>query len=385
MVVLKSPVAATVVERSKKIENNFITSPSKSLTANVNLKLKKKPYKFFPRLGIYAGYMNKDGIKKTENASAQIYGAESFSLIRPVSAKTAKSKGSLTWGLKKLGIDKIWKQGISGKNIKVGHLDTGVDGKHSALKGKLAGFIETDANGDIIPNKSVKHAHDTDDHGTHTAGTICGGKVNGMSIGVAPKSKLYSGLVIEGGDVLIRVLTGMEWCLENNVRVLNMSLGFRGYTPFFIDVTRRLRQSGALPVFAIGNEGPNTSRSPGNYPEALSVGATNNVCRVASFSSSIRFNRKVEPEQPNVVAPGVDVISAKPNGGVQAMSGTSMATPHVAGIAVLLFDSQRDATVDDVERAIFETCKPVPNAKPIRYGLGYVDPQAAIARLEKIV
>jgi subtilisin len=96
-----------------------------------------------------------------------------------------------------------------------------------------------------------------------------------------------------------------------------------GFNPFWRRVTQRIRQQGVLPVFAIGNEGIGTSRSPGNYPEALSVGAIDFDNRIAGFSSSIRFNRPEEPEQPNVVAPGVDVFSARPGGGGQFMSGTS--------------------------------------------------------------
>ena len=134
-----------------------------------------------------------------------------------------------------------------------------------------------------------------------------------------------------------------------------MSLGIRGFTPFWVDITRRLRENGVLPVFAIGNEGPGTSRSPGNYPEALSVGAIDSNDHVAAFSSSIKFDRPIEPYQPDCVAPGVNVNSAKPGGGIQSMDGTSMATPHVAGVAALLFGSQPNSSVDDIQLAILKT------------------------------
>jgi subtilisin family serine protease len=146
---------------------------------------------------------------------------------------------------------------------------------------------------------------------------------------------------------------------------------------------RRLRGNGVLPIIAIGNEGRGFSRSPGNYPEALSIGAIDSNDRIASFSSSIRFNRDVEPDQPDCVAPGVNVISAKPGGGVQAMSGTSMATPHAAGVAALLFESRPTATPDQVEKAILTTCKPLASETKERYGHGLIDPVAAIAALGK--
>jgi subtilisin family serine protease len=253
-----------------------------------------------------------------------------------------------------------------------------VDGDHPALAGRIAAFLETDLAGEAVPGAAP---HDTDTHGTHTAATICGGRTRGMAIGVAPEAELCSGLVIEGGQVLLRVLAGMEWALEQGIRVLSMSLGIRGYTPFFIAVTQSLREEGVLPVFAIGNEGVGTSRSPGNYPEALSVGMTDREDVVEVRSSSATFNRPEEPNQPNVVAPGVDVISAKPGGGVMSLTGTSMATPHVAGVAALLFEAKPDATVDEVEAAIQSTCTVLPDQSPLRYGFGLVNPREALKAL----
>jgi subtilisin len=79
-----------------------------------------------------------------------------------------------------------------------------------------------------------------------------------------------------------------------------------------------------LPVIAVGNEGPGTSRSPGNYPKSLSVGAHDSRFAVAGFSPSQRLNRRTQPLVPDVVGPGVDVISAGPGGAWQSLSGTSM-------------------------------------------------------------
>jgi subtilisin family serine protease len=202
-----------------------------------------------------------------------------------------------------------------------------------------------------------------------------------MAIGVAPEADLFSGLVIEGGQVLLRVLAGMEWCLEQNVRILSMSLGIRGFTPFAVAVTQRLRQQGILPVFAIGNEGPNTSRSPGNYSECISVGAVNSKKRMADFSSSIVFSRPDEPNQPNVVAPGVGIISAKTGGGSLTLDGTSMATPHVAGLAALLFQAKPDATIDEIETAILGSCEPLKKDDISRFGKGSVHGPKALAIL----
>lgn len=336
----------------------------------------------FPRLGIVVGFVDQQGASALEAHSQiqDVQPAEQLTLIRPIPgvAASATGVGRVTWGIHRVGADKLWAKGLTGKGVRVGHLDTGVDGNHTALKGRIKGFMEFDFFGERVEGAKP---HDTGEHGTHTAGTIVGGKIRGISVGVAPDADFFSGLVIEGGNTLLRVLAGMEWCLEQNIQVLSMSLGIRGFTPFAVAITQRLRQQGVLPVFAIGNEGPNTSRSPGNYAEALSVGAIDYRRHMAPFSSSIVFNRPEEPDQPNVVAPGVNVYSAKVGGGSLILNGTSMATPHVAGVAALLWQAKPDATVDEVEQAILSTCDIIKKEDPLRFGKGIVNAPNALAAL----
>jgi subtilisin len=190
-------------------------------------------------------------------------------------------------------------------------------------------------------------------------------------------------MVIEGGQVVARVLGGMDWVVARGARILSMSLGLAGWWTDFLPITRILRQRGVLPVFAVGNEGPGTSRSPGNYTEAISVGAFDRLGDVAPFSSSQRFERAVDPVVPDLVAPGVDVISARPGGGFQSMRGSSMATPHVAGLAALLLEAKPTATVDELEGAIFGSCRREPGWAPERAGRGSPDGPRALELLSK--
>lgn len=134
-------------------------------------------------------------------------------------------------------------------------------------------------------------------------------------------------------------------------------------------------------MFAVGNEGPGTSRSPGNYPEALSVGASDDDGVVADFSSSQRFRRGRDPIVPDLVAPGVNTISARPGGGYQAMDGTSMATPHIAGLAALLFEARPAASAADVERAIFKSSVLGGGMVPERANRGLPNGPRALAAL----
>lgn len=334
----------------------------------------------YPQLGISLGFADWDGVVAIEaDPSVEaVHAAYAAGIVRPVRVASATLRRKLTWGIQELQIDKLWAQGLTGKGVRVGHLDTGVDAEHPALQGRVAAFAEWDMLGQFVEGAQP---HDSDQHGTHTAGTLAGKPVGRHAIGVAPECELYSGMVIDGGQVLARVLGGMEWLLSNDVKVLSMSLGWRGYNPSFVVIMRRLRQLGMLPVFAIGNEGLGSSRSPGNYPETLSVGAIDRNRRVAPFSGSVRFNRDRDPLQPDVVAPGVGIISAKPGGGYYAMDGTSTATPHVAGVAALLWQAKPGATADQIELALRQTAIKLDAEDPQRYGDGLIDPLAALAAL----
>ncbi|HEV7474401.1 MAG TPA: S8 family serine peptidase [Pyrinomonadaceae bacterium] len=334
----------------------------------------------FPNLGVMLGTVNRQGLAglRADERVESVSGTQQPSLIRPVKVAAATLTTKTTWGIEFLQVPRLWQQGLTGKGIRVGHLDTGVDGKHPALKAAIASFAEFDSLGSQI--KPVPKPHDTGEHGSHTAATIAGRAVKNQAVGVAPEAMLASAIVIEGGDVVARILGGMDWAITQDVRVLSMSLGLRGLLEFFLPVTQIIRARNILPVFAVGNEGIATSRSPGNYVEALSVGANDSAGRVADFSSSQRFLRNTDPLVPDLVAPGVDVISAKPGGGFQLMSGSSMATPHVAGLAALLFQAKPTASVAEVENAIFGSCT-LGSVTPARGNRGVPNAVRALAAL----
>jgi subtilisin len=312
--------------------------------------------RYYPNLGVAYGTVTREtaAALRKEAAVGTVKGAPPLSLIRPQRAERASLGTDTTWGLEALRVPTLWDRGLTGAGVVVGHLDTGADGEHAALRGAIGQFAEFDLLGREVDPPPAPH--DTAEHGTHTAATIAGRAVRGRHVGVAPEATLACAVVIEGGDIVARVLGGMDWALGAGIKVLSMSLGFRGFLNDFLPLTRRIRERGVLPVFAVGNEGPGTSRSPGNYPEALSVGAMDESGAIPLFSSSQRFQRARQPIVPDLVAPGVDVISARPGGGYQSMDGTSMATPHVAGLAALLFEAAPTATPAEVENAIFASC-----------------------------
>lgn len=279
------------------------------------------------------------------------------------------------WGLQRLDIQACWQRGLTGAGVRVGHLDTGVDGDHPSLCSRIIRFVAFDRDGLRVPYAPPR---DSGSHGTHTAGIICGTACDQQRIGVAPEAELCSGVVIEGGKCLVRVLAGLDWILDCKVRVLCLSLGLPLYNPLFEVILERLKRAGVLVVAPVGNWGAGHTSSPANYPGVMAVGAIDTRDRVARFSGSQLLARGTDPRKPNLVAPGMDIPSAKPGGGLQLRSGTSMAAAHVAGVAALLFQAREKATPTDVEEAILTTCTPLSGSSEHRYGRGLINPVRAL-------
>ncbi|HWS85656.1 MAG TPA: S8 family serine peptidase [Pyrinomonadaceae bacterium] len=312
-----------------------------------------------------------------------------------------ESKDGLTWGLKALDIPALWKK-TKGADINVAVLDTGVHGEHPALDGRVKEFVVIDPLGRRVETVKGK-TFDSDSHGTHVCGTVAGGKTpEGVSIGVAPEANLLVAGVIFGGATLRAVFEGVSWAVEHGADVISMSLGFTYYEPLFAEFFQILiDQYGVLPVAAIGNENYGNSSSPGNAHNALSVGAVEKMSRgkfeVAPFSSgaSLAFPAENPPRfvtKPDVVAPGVQVYSCIPpeerRDGVYEynyMDGTSMATPHVAGVAALLMAAKPAAPLADIVTALKQTAKhPAgddPNRQDNRWGFGMIRPVEALKAL----
>jgi subtilisin len=368
----------------RTLQNHFII-PSQSqadMLAAMSMRAASKKLKradasparvhVYPRLGLAVGFVDASGADalRRHPQVERIEKAPELSLIRPVDMRPSQAKVDVTWGIQRIKADRLWAAGHTGKGVVVGHLDTGVDGSHPDLKGAIAAFAEFDMAGNQVPGAKP---WDSDEHGTHTAGTIVGRHGKKGSFGVAPEAQLASGMVIEGGQVVDRILAGMEWLVEQRVHILSMSLGLRGFTPAFQTVIDALRAAGISPVIAVGNEGAETSRSPGNYANVLSVGAMDNSEHVADFSGSQQFRRPDNPLVPDLVAPGVAVLSCIPKGKYAEMDGSSMATPHLAGLAALLLGAKPDATIAQLEQAIRGSCQRPANMPQPRANRGVPD------------
>ncbi len=307
-------------------------------------------------------------------------------------------RDGLTWGLQQLEIPKMWET-TRGKHIKVAVLDTGVYGEHIALSGRLKEFILIDPLGRRV---TATPAFDSKQHGTHVSGTIVGGKTpEGVSIGVAPEADLLVAGVLVGDATLQTLMEGFSWAIEKGADIINMSLGFSYYEPLFAEVLNILiDQFGVLPVVAIGNENHGNSSSPGNAYSAFSVGAVEKKPRskveVAFFSGGASLVFPGEENalviKPDVVAPGVQVYSCippekRPDGTYEYMymDGTSMAAPHVAGVAALLMAAKPTAPVTAIAQALRDTARHPdgPKHRPDnRWGYGMIQPLEALKILD---
>ena len=214
---------------------------------------------------------------------------------KPLAIETA-DRMSTSWGLHKSNALAAWGvYGAEGQAVTVAVLDTGVDPDHPDIEGKIKHWAEIDAVGNIVDTDNPR---DSDQHGTHVCGTVAGGNASGKWIGMAPQADLAVALVLDGelGGTDAQVLKGMDWAIENGFDVINMSLGglvFGSETPpTYSEAIITALDAGIPVVAAIGNEGEQTSGSPGNDLFAISVGATDASDRVADLrrkdSSAVR-------------------------------------------------------------------------------------------------
>ncbi|MGW3244480.1 S8 family serine peptidase [Streptomyces sp. NPDC001070] len=276
-----------------------------------------------------------------------------------------------------IGAPAAWSSGLDGTGVKVAVLDTGADTHHPDLAGRVSSAVS------FVPGES---AEDGNGHGTHTASTVggSGAASDGAEKGVAPGADLLIGKVLgdEGYGEDSWVIAGMEWAVNQGAKVVSMSLGGSeptdGTDPMSQALDRLSESSGALFVVAAGNTGYEASMSaPGTADAALTVAAVDSGDRLAYFSTTgPRYGDYAL--KPDIAAPGVDILAAKAGGSAdggwyQTMSGTSMATPHVAGAAAILAQEHPGWSGPQLKDALMSTSKPLPDLTAYQVGAGRVD------------
>ncbi|MET8908954.1 S8 family serine peptidase [Micromonospora sp. NPDC004551] len=296
-----------------------------------------------------------------------------------------KVHAALDASVPQIGAPDAWAAGYDGTGVKVAVLDTGVDPKHPDLVGQIA-----DAQS-FIAGQTVQDGHG---HGTHVAATIAGTGAGsgGKYRGVAPGAKLLVGKVLsnEGSGGESEIIAGMEWAAHSGAKVVSMSLGgtAQGDTdPMAEAVNRLTAETGALFTIAAGNSGPGatTVGSPGIAAAALTVGAVDGADAVTYFSSRGPLtDGRLKPE---ITAPGWQIVAARASGTTMgtpvddyytSASGTSMATPHVAGAAAILAQEHPDWTPQRLKSQLVSTAKTTPGTSVYDQGAGRTDVSRAV-------
>ena len=319
--------------------------------------------------------------------------------VRTYSMNSANGK-HVPWNLKAIAADKAQELANSSNNeVVVAIIDSGVDGTHPAIKdnyrGKDASLAAYSWYNTITgKDGSQETPSDSRGHGTHVCGTILGSRENSL-LGVAPKAKWMAVKVFDdyGETDNAKLIKAGQWIMAPNgdpkyaPNVVNNSWGGNSTDGFYQDIVKAWRKAGIFPVFSAGNVsqfnngGENSIGTPASYPESYAVGAIRKDEHVAKFSLRGKSNY-TDKWKPDIVAPGVNILSSMPGNKYEILTGTSMAGPHVTGVVALMLSVNKDLSVDQIEKILNSTATPLKDedyTSSPNHGYGYGKVNAALA------
>ncbi|MCD6334823.1 MAG: S8 family serine peptidase, partial [Candidatus Latescibacteria bacterium] len=312
------------------------------------------------------------------------------------------------WALPKLGWDRIFTHAKTFQEVLVAIVDSGVDYEHEDLaeriwinKAERDGIegVDDDGNGYVddirgwdftdaptLPGNGDYVGRDNDPmdesgHGTHVAGIVGAASDNGKGIaGIAPNARLMclrAGLRLSVGGFLEDddVAAAIVYAADNGAQVINMSWGDPRLSPLIRDVIRYAEHQGCVLVAAAGNEGKEALYYPAGLDETIAVSALESGDNLASYAN---YGWNLD-----VVAPGSNILSTKPDDQYGILGGTSMAAPHVSGLAALILGENPDYSPDEVKNLILHTAVDLGRSGwDTGYGAGRIDlPKALSANL----
>lgn len=295
-----------------------------------------------------------------------------------------------SWGVQHIGSKMVHDQGINGTGVKIAILDTGIDYTHEDLDANYKGgydfvFDDADPFDDSIDSQLLSG------HGTHVAGIIAAENNGVGAVGVAPNADIYAVKVLDGSGsgYASWIIDGIQWAVDNQMNIATMSIQLRECTadcpPGYNEGLQSMREAvdmaysaGLLLVAAGGNTNGGNVSYPAAYDSVIAVTATDSADQRADFTS-------IGP-QIELAAPGVDIYSTIGSGNYGYKQGTSMAAPHVTGVAALLISSgikdvNNDGVADnkDVRKILQDTAEDLGDSgRDNVYGYGLVDAQRAV-------
>lgn len=274
--------------------------------------------------------------------------------------------GGNNWGADLVKAPEAWAKGYTGKGVVVAVLDTGVDYTHPDLKDNIWTNPNPgngkDNNGDGYTNdihgwNFVDNNNDVLDkfgHGTHVAGTIAG-ENNGFGVtGIAYDAKIMPIKVLDnsGAGTDACITKGIHYAVDHGANVINLSLGGGNGDSSLESAIQYASSKGVVVVMAAGNDGGMTPNYPARYAKnsGLAVGAVDQNKNMADFSTRSGFDQLAY-----VTAPGVNIYSTIPDNKYASYSGTSMATPHVAGVVALMLSANHNLTDSQVRQIVTQS------------------------------
>jgi serine protease AprX len=320
---------------------------------------------------------------------------DDISIVTVASSSQTSTMGTLSADVTQSS--NMWNLGYTGQGVVVADLDTGVDISHPDLTSKWRGGNNSwyDPYGQHPTTPT-----DFSGHGTATTGTILAGGASGATLGSAPDAKWIAARVFNdaGRATATAIHLALQWALDpdNNPATADApaivnnswSFGNPGCNLEFQPDLQALRSAGIIPVFAAGNSGPgaNTSVSPANYPEALAVGVTDTTDVADAMSANGPSScGETATSYPDLVAPGMNIVSTDLYATYGSWSGTSMSAPSVSGALALLMSAQV-APDADVQAALLDTAVDLGAVGPDNvYGRGRINTLAAYQRLRQLV
>lgn len=314
----------------------------------------------------------------------------------PSNRDVHKPDKEVEWNIARIGADVLWDEGITGKGITVGIIDTGVDGLHPALARKWKGYGQANSKDfwlDAVEGKPFPYDEPTIPHGSHVAGTILGSEEDGSNkIGVAPEAQWIAARAFTAnGATMSALLSAGQFMLEKKPDIVNNSWGGApGKDEFYRRVVDSWNAAGIISVFAAGNanaavpQEPGSINAPANYLDVLAIGATDIHDQLGNFSLIGPTPYDPERIKPDLSAPGVNIRSSVQGGGYEdGWNGTSMAAPHIAGVLALMKQVRGGEDNKFYEAVLRNTAIPRTDARfrkspNMGYGYGIVDAYAAV-------
>jgi len=361
----------------------------------------------------------KEGKNGSEIGYEEQFSSQSSSTLFPL--EDVEKGREMTYNVIKVQADQVWELGYTGDGIVVAIIDSGVNYNHTDLQGNMWEHPDYPNHGWNYVNNN-NNPMDDNGHGTHVAGTVAGQGASGSQTGIAPQAKIMALKVLnwEGSGSLSALVDAIQFAVEKGAHIINASLGFSGgglpaARVMLRNSMNNVLEAGIVAAVAAGNDGisfdffpPDNINLPGSCPppwlhphQTLQGGVSAVICvgsinesDVISFTSSrgpvtwqgitgyndYPYNPGMGLIRPDIVAPGVDIksLTHNSNNTYRFLSGTSMATPCVAGIIALMLSKNQYLTPAEISEILETTAYPLTSTKSNTYGSGRVNALNAI-------